>query len=406
MKSTMASRQSLKMLAAGTVLLLFLGIVYIWSVFVIPVSNHLQCDINKVKLTSSFMMSFFVIGLICGGKWLLRIGAQKTTLLGGLIMAAGMLGAAYVPKGMVALMYVTYGMAGGFGAGASYGTAISSVQKWFPQKRGIATGICVCAYGFSAVIFTPLAELLINSYGVRLTFIILSCVYFSMILVLFSFITQPGESKGLQKDEKLPVQKQYSTKEILKTKEYYLIALSFMFGTAAYFILNPSFKTMAEERGLHAAMGTALVMITGVANALGRLCIPFLSEKIGRIKGVFLTITVTALCVLLLCFAESLAFMAVVALVVFCFGGIMGTYPVITSDFFGVKNVGSNYGAVNIGYALSSLLFPITLGLVNNTILKFAILAAVEFTGAVFIMLLQKSSRARLSLSRQDFSPG
>lgn len=380
------NRQGLKVLAAGSVLQLFLGIIYVWSVFVAPVSEQLRWSVDNVKLTSSFMLSFFVIGILAGGRLLPKLGAQKIVLGGGLMLAAGTAAAAAVPAQAPWLIYVTYGVVGGLGVGAAYNAIISCAQKWFPQNRGFATGVSVCAFGFSTVIFAPLVEWLVAVFGLQAAFLILAGAFLLVVLALFRFIrlpeegNVPGQQGAVQAE-----QKQYTLKQALATKEFYLLTFSLMLGTAAFFILNPSFKTLAAERGLAGGGATALVMITGVANALGRLAVPLLSDKIGRSRGALLTLGVTALGALALCFVQSYAFMAVVALIAFCYGGYSGIYPILTADYFGIQNVGSNYGAVMVGFALSALLFPMGIGLIGSMTAKFVVLASLAALGAVMM---------------------
>jgi OFA family oxalate/formate antiporter-like MFS transporter len=166
-----------------------------------------------------------------------------------------------------------------------------------------------------------------------------------------------------------------------------------MLGTAAYFILNPSFKSEAVERGLPATIGTVVVMLTGIANALGRLGVPLLSEKIGRERTALTIILVTALCALSLCFVQGYLFMVIIALIAFCYGGYSGIYPVLTADYFGIKNVGSNYGAVMVGFALSALTFPMIIKLIDDVTLKFIVLASLAAVGVLLTVFLLASKK-------------
>ena len=391
MGSITENKQGFKVLIAGCALQLFFGIVYAWSVFVKPVSEQLNWDIDKVKLTSSFMLCFYALGILIGGKLQESLGTQKTVLSGGLLTAAGFLVTAFIPAEKAWLIYISYGIAGGFGVGAGYITIVTSGQKWFPKNRGFATGVIVCAFGLSTVMFAPLVEWLVYSFGLRITFLTLSASFFAITLALFRFIRQPDAETASATFE--AAQKQYTLKEVLVTKEFYFIALSLMLVTTAYFTLNPSFKTLASERGLNDVMGTALVMITGVANAFGRLGLPLLSDKTGRVGVSILICIVTALCAILLCFAQSAAFIASVALVAFCYGGTAGIYSVMNSDYFGIKNVGANHGAVMVGFAISALFSPMLIGLLSNDTHKFALLAVLAFLGAVLLTLLMKSKR-------------
>lgn len=381
-------------LVTGSILQLFLGIIYVWSVFVTPVSERFSWGIENVKLTSSFMLCCFVLGILIGGKLQVKTGTSKIVLAGGLLLSAGMLATSFIPSGAAYLIYITYGIVGGFGVGMAYNAIISCAQKWFPKKRGLATGISVCAFGFSTVLFAPLIEALIKAYEVINTFRILAAAFFVVVVALFYFIKLPDDSgqAASPASELLMKKKQYTTGQILKTKQFYYITLSLMLGTAAYFILNPSFKTFAEERNL-ADVGTLIVMVTGVANALGRLLVPLLSDKIGRERAALSILLATMVSTLVLCYAGGIPFMAAIAVIAFCYGGYSGIYPLITADYFGIKNVGSNYGAVMVGFALSALFFPMLVGLVGNMTAKFFVLTVLAAAGALMVILLMLSNK-------------
>jgi len=385
-----SNKQGIKVLLAGSLLQLFLGIIYVWSVFAAPVSAQLSWNIESVKLTSSFMLSFFVVGILVSGKLQTKVPTQYLALTGGLMLAAGTFATAFVPASAPWLIYMTYGVIGGFGVGAAYSAVLATAQQWFPKKRGFATGVSVCAFGFATVIFAPLVELLVGRFGLKSTFLILSGAFLAMVLATFRFIKLPQAAAAAagKAAAALPEQKQYTLKQALATKEFYFITASLMLGTAAYFVLNPSFKTMAADRRLDGALATALVMVTGVANALGRLVLPLLSDKIGHTRAAFAALAATAVCALLLCFAQSFAFMAVVAVIAFCFGGYSGIYPVITAGYFGAKNMGANYGAVMVGFALSALLLPMGIGLLPSVMTKFIVLGTMAAFGAALAALL------------------
>jgi len=396
MSAIMQNKQGIRVLAAGSALQLFLGIVYVWSVFVAPVSEAYQWEISSVKLMSSFMLGFFVVGILTGGRLLPRMGSQKIVLFGGLMIVAGMFASAFLPSRIAPVMYLTYGIVGGFGVGNAYNAIITAAQKWFPNNRGFATGVSVFAFGLSTAIFAPLVEICIGQFGVRNTFMILAGIFLVAVLPLFSFIRLPDEtgSAGAMSAALLS-KKQYTTHEALKTKEFYLITFSLMLATAAFFILNPSFKSLAAERNLAASVGTILVMLTGIANALGRLGVPLMSDKIGREKAAVVITLTTAACALVLIFAQGFLFIAAIAIIAFCYGGYSGMYPVLTADYFGIKNVGGNYGAVMIGFAVSALTFPAILGMITGDTARFIVLGIMAATASLLVALLSLSKKKK-----------
>jgi OFA family oxalate/formate antiporter-like MFS transporter len=388
-------KRGIVVLVTGAILQLFFGIIYVWSVFVLPVSEHFAWSAEDVKLTSSFMLCCFVLGILLGGKLQAKIGTAKVVFIGGLTMAAGMLLTSFLPLSAPWLIYVCYGILGGLGVGMAYNAIITCAQRWFPHKRGLATGVSVCTFGFSTVVFAPLVEALVGAVGLNNTFRILAAAFFVATVALFRFSALPQVDATRTAAASSGGGRQVTTSEALRTKEFYYIALSLMLGIAAYFILNPSFKTMAVERGLDAAVGTAIVMVTGVANALGRLAIPVLSDKIGREGGALVILLLTAVCAVALAFAQGFLFMAAVAVIAFCYGGYSGVYPLIVGDTFGMDNVGSNYGMVMLGFAASALFMPMIIGAISSDMARFIVLAALAAVGFVMVILLKQANKTR-----------
>jgi len=386
--SVQKNYRGVRVLITGSIMQLFLGILYVWSVFVRPVSAVYNWQIDSVKLTSSFMLCFFVIGILAGGKLHLKIGSDKVVLIGGLLLSLGMLITSMLPNEIAWLMYLTYGIIGGYGVGSAYNAIICAAQKWFPHKRGLATGIVVCAFGLSTVIFAPLIKTLIDNYELRNTFMILAAAFFAATLILFRFIRLPDDNTpAAAPPAALLAKRQYVVSETIKTKEFYYLALSLAVATAPFFILNPSFITYAAQRNAE-SFGLIIVMMTGVANACGRLVVPILSDKIGRENAAITVLAVTSICALVLSFAQSGLFIASVLATAFCFGGLPGLYSVFASDYFGIKNAGANYGAIMMGFALSALTFPMFIGLIQNDMMKFITLSAMAAVGVILIILL------------------
>jgi OFA family oxalate/formate antiporter-like MFS transporter len=389
MNTIKQNKQGLKALVAGVVLLLFLGIIYVWSVFKAPVSAYYGWLPADVGLVASFMLCFFAVGILIGGRAQAKIGVQLTTLIGGLMVAAGMLLSAFIPaagKSNVFLIYLLYGIIGGFGVGAAYNAVISNAQKWFPQNRGFATGVSVCAFGLSTVIFAPFITMLNSKLEVNITLLILSAIFAVATLLTFKFIKSPEQTSNAS----VPVLKgkQYTTGEMIKNPRFYLITFSLMFGLSVFFVVNPDLKDLAINRNA-ASFATILVMVMGIANALGRLCVPLMSDKIGRENSDIIILAATSLSAFCLCFAGGVSLIIIISVISFCFGGFAGLYPVLTADNFGLKNIGSNYGAVMIGFMVSALLFPFLIKNIEEQSMKFIVLGIIAAVGMVLVIILK-----------------
>lgn len=386
-------------LVAGMLIQLCAGIIYMWSVFRAPVAQHLGWAAQSASLTSSIMLATFVVGIVIGGRIQDKIGPTKVTLAGSIIFSLGMVLTSLVTPAAPWLVYVTYGVIGGFGVGAVYTTTVSLVQKWFPDKRGLATGMMVSSFGFSLVIFAPAASaLLASSLGVPGTFLAIGLLFLVVCSLCSLLIKNPPEDYAVAgKAAAASGQQHYTTGQMLKTKQFYLIAVSMMCLLSAYFILNPLFKDLGQLRGLSEGMATLGVMITGIASASGRLLFSWASDAIGR-KGAILAVIVITLCAVLgLIVARGVMFLVCIAAIACAFGGSAGVYPAITADHFGTRHMGLNYGCVMVGFGLSALLFPLlsnALVVDNNYTWSFVVSGAACVVAIVLLLLLKKPHQA------------
>lgn len=367
-----------------------------WSVFRGPVSAHLNWDAGSASLTSSIMLAMFVLGIILGGYAQDKIGPKKVTLAGSIMIGSGMACTGLITGNTPWLVYITYGVIGGLGVGTVYMSTIAAVQKWFPDKRGFASGMIVSAFGFSLVVFAPLAKSMLSGMGVPNTFIIFGISFFVVCGFCALFIQNPPE--GYMPDGYKPAQtantkRQYSPKEIIKTKQFYLLAGGLLFTLPAYFILNPVFLSLGADRGLTEELALIGVSMTGISSAAGRLIVSWASDKTGR-KPAMVAIAVIILCAsLTMIVGQGILFLACIVLISFGFGGAASVYSAMTAESFGTKYGGMNFGLVMIGFGVSALVSQniskeLTAG--GNYTSSF-VLAAVTCAVAIVLVLLMKN---------------
>lgn len=398
---TKASRERYRILIAGVIIQFCAGIIYMWSVFKQPVADHLDWDPASSALTSSFMLVAFVAGILIGGRIMDLIGPKKTCIAGSIMMSLGILASSFVTSSDPYLIYLTYGIIGGFGVGTVYTCTVSPIQKWFFDKRGFATGIMVGAFGFSLVLFAPLANYLLSNVGVPSTFQIFGLAFLIICTACAFFITSPPDDYVPKPGSaSMNTEKQYTPKEMLRTKAFYLITLSLFFVIPAYFILNPLFMSLGMDRGLSESLAVMGVMITGICSASGRLAITWMSDHIGRTVALLMIIGLTLLGVILVIFAQNIMFIICLAIIAFAFGGAAGIYATVTSDHFGTKNMGSNYGFVMIGFGASALIFPFLSNAISGDgdyTMAFIVCAVTCIASLACVLLLRMGSKKNVS---------
>lgn len=383
-------------LTAGMVVQFCAGIIYMWSVFRVPVASHLNWDTGSASLTSSIMLAMFVLGIILGGRAQDKIGPKKVTLTGSVMIGVGMACTALITSRAPWLVYVTYGIISGLGVGTVYTSTIAAVQKWFPDKRGFASGMIVSAFGFSLVVFAPLAKAMLAGLGVPATFLIFGASFLVVCGICSFFIQNPPEGylpKGYTPSQVVSTKRQYAPSEIIKTKQFYLLAGGLLFTLPAYFILNPVFLSLGADRGLSDELAVLGVALTGISSALGRLTVSWISDKIGR-KAAMVSIAVIVLIAsLVMIVGEGVLFLICIMLISFGFGGAASAYSVMTAESFGTKYGGMNFGLVMAGFGVSALVFPI----ISNKLTTGGsytgsfVLAAVTCVIAIILVLLMKN---------------
>ena len=365
MQTKIAVKNKYVILIMGMLMQLCAGIIYMWSVFKGPVSEHLEWDSAKAGITSSIMLAAFVLGIVIGGRLQDKFSPSPVAFAGSIILGIGMILSGFVPQSVPWLIYIFYGVIGGFGVGCVYTTTVSIVQKWFPDRRGFATGMMVGAFGFSLVLFAPVTKLLLASWGVPATFIFFGILFLVLCSICALFLSNPEVKQ--QAGAAASMQKQYTTAEMLKTKEFYLLTLSMFFLLPAYFILNPLFISLGVERGLTENMAAFGVMLTGIASASGRLLTSWFSDFVGRKAGIVVITLITITAALVMIFANGILFLICIAAIAFSFGGSASVYAATAADLFGTKHMGLNYGCVMTGFGLSALIFPIVSNALAST---------------------------------------
>src|SRR3984885_3915882 len=177
---------------AGVLLQMALGAVYAWSVFRTPLAKQFNWTISQVTLT--FTIAIMVLGFASffGGLWLKRVGPRVVAMTGGVLYGGGLFLASFSDRG-VWWLYLTYGVIGGIGLGFAYIVPISVMVKWFPDRRGLMTGIAVGGFGAGALVTAPLATRLIQAVGVLSTFAYLGIAFLLVTITCGYFMQNPPQ---------------------------------------------------------------------------------------------------------------------------------------------------------------------------------------------------------------------
>ena len=277
-------------IGACLVTMFCIGIFYLWSVFQQPVIDHYGGSSSAVTMVSSAIIFCYVLGTLVGGSILDRTSPAFVTVIGGVLLSAGLYMTSLLGPAIPWLIYITYGLCAGFGVGFAYGGALNCIQKWFPHKRGFATGISVCAFGLATVVLGPLIEVFIAKLGVPGAFRAMAFSFPLVVIVMGLLIKNPTQEYlcSLDNPAACVVQRQYRPSEALRSLEFWSLALSLLFLPAAYMMIIPRIKTLGLLRGLTDNMATIAVSLTGVASAASRLIAGYVTDKIGGARTIWI----------------------------------------------------------------------------------------------------------------------
>jgi OFA family oxalate/formate antiporter-like MFS transporter len=359
---------------AGVFLQVALGAVYAWSVFRTPLAKQFGWSISEVTLT--FTISIFVLGIAAffGGLWLNRKGPRIVATTGGLLYGAGVFLASFSDHKLWWL-YLTYGVIGGIGLGFSYIVPVAVLVKWFPDRRGLITGIAVGGFGAGALVTAPVATALIQRVGVLPTFAYLGISFLIVTVVAGLFMQNPPENwrplgwtpSALQVSQRAA--HDHTLSEALRTWQWWALWLILFLNTSAGISVISQEAPMFQELAIvSAAAAAGMVGIASIGNALGRVFWAWVSDSITR-RATFVVMFV--LQILLFWIFPSLASAAVLTFVAFivlmCYGGGFGTMPAFAADYFGSKNVGSIYGLMLTAWGFASAFGPLLIAHMRQT---------------------------------------
>jgi MFS transporter, OFA family, oxalate/formate antiporter len=358
---------------AGVFFQIALGAVYAWSVFRVPLAKQFGWSISEITLT--FTISIFVLGFAAffGGLWLNRKGPRIVALTGGALYGLGVFLASFTHS--LSWLYLSYGVIGGIGLGLGYIVPVAVLVKWFPDRRGLITGIAVGGFGAGALITAPVATRLIQSVGVLSTFAYLGVAYLIVTIISGAFMQNPPD--GWKPEGWSPTASQASQRaghdfvlsEALKTWQWYALWLLLFLNTCAGIsVISQEAPIFQELTGATAIVAANMVGLASIGNAVGRVFWAWVSDLITR-RATFAVMFI--LQVLLFWFLPSITTVTLMTIVTFvvlmCYGGGFGTMPAFAADYFGPKNVGPIYGLMLTAWSFASAVGPLFIARMRET---------------------------------------
>jgi OFA family oxalate/formate antiporter-like MFS transporter len=392
--------------AAGFLMQMALGAVYAWSVFRTPLTDRFHWSIAQVTLT--FTISIFMLGVAAffGGLWLNHSGPRVVALTAGLLYGLGVFLASYSSLGLWWL-YLSYGLIGGVGLGFGYIVPVAVLLKWFPDRRGLITGIAVCGFGAGALVTAPLATRLIQSVGVLHTFAYLGVAYFLVVIATGSFMRNPPagwtppdwKPSATQAKERAAVD--YTLGGALRTWQWWALwVLLFLNVSAGISLISqeaPIFRELARVSVIDAGI---MVGIVSIGNAVGRIFWAATSDILTR-RWTFAVMFVVQVGLFWAMpgLTQATVLTVVSFAVLMCYGGGFGTMPAFAADYFGARNVGPIYGLMLTAWGCASAFGPMMIAHLRQTSGSYAtglrVIACIMAVSVLLPVIVKPPSRAQ-----------
>ncbi len=391
---------------AGVIIQIALGAVYAWSVFRIPLTKAFGWTISQVTL--AFTIAILTLGFasFAGGLWMRRSGPRAVAIAAGIFYGVGIFLASF-SGGHLYWLYFSYGLLGGIGLGLGYIVPVATLVKWFPDRRGMITGIAVAGFGAGALITAPIASRLIISVGVLRTFAILGIVYFFAVTIPALFMKDPPPNYRPEgwtpsaSQQKQRSAKTYTLPQAMRTWQWYgLWALLFLNTSAGISIISQAAAMTQEITRVTAAVAAGLVGIISIANGSGRFLWAWFSDLVGRRAVFFSMFVIQAILFSLLPRIQSFAaFSAVCFVILLCYGGGFGTMPAFAADYFGAENVGSIYGLMLTAWGFAGVFGPMLIASIRQSTGRYSnalyVISAVMLCSAVIPLVVRPPSVRR-----------
>jgi MFS transporter, OFA family, oxalate/formate antiporter len=398
----------------GAILIqLCLGAIYAWSVFT---PKLVEAGWTKAETQAVFAagLALFAIVMVIAGRLLPKWGPRKLAFSGGIVLGLGYLLAGLFGGTNFWSIFFFIGIIGGSGIGLAYVVPIAVGMRWFPDKKGLITGLAVAGFGFGAMLWVKLAGAwgtLIADLGLSTTFTIYGVVFFVTVMIGGIWMVFPPEGWKPEgwtppeesKDSEIVKVADLVSSQMLKTPQYYMILLTFAFGASAGLMSIGLMKLFPMQAltasGLSPAVasgiaGTAMAVFFSLANGFGRIAWGAMSDKLGRRNSIIIMMATQGVAVILfqwMAGTPALLYLGA-TLIGFNFGGNFALFPTITADTFGAKFIGQNYGWVFLAYGIGGIFGPILggkLGDMGNFPLAFTICGILCLVAAGIISMVK-----------------
>jgi OFA family oxalate/formate antiporter-like MFS transporter len=393
----------------GMIINLCLGSIYSWSVFVGPLTTYFTKDLgqtvsaSEILLPFSVFLAFFALGMPLTGKYIEKYGPRNITIVGGVLTGLGWLLSSFA--GSVQWLYLFYGVIAGAGVGIAYGAPVAVAARWFPDKRGLAVGLTLLGFGFSAFLTANIAGYLITASGVMNTFRIFG-ISFVILIVLLSlplkFPAAGWKPAGWTPPAPLPGQGpacEFRREQMLKTSAFYGLWLCYFIGCLAGLMAIGISKPVGTEIGIETGLATMLVGFFAIFNGGGRPVFGSLTDKLTPRNTAILSFVLIAFASLLIWQIPSVpVYILAFAILWGCLGGWLAIAPTTCGSYFGTCDYPRCYGVLFLAYGAGGIAGPQLAGFIKTSTGSyfgiFPIVLILAIVGLILAFVMLKPPKA------------
>ena len=363
MKQQFAAKHPWTILAAGAAIQVLTGLPAAWGVFQQPVMEEYGLSEQGAGYAFGILIAAFGVGCVLGGFLQDRHGPRCAGLWGTALLCGGFFAAGLLPPGSAEAFFLAFSIPAGLGTAFLYPSIQSCAQKWYADRKGLATGVIGGAVGLSGAFLTVFVRTAVRGFwvvqGIRGAFWALGAVTLPVCLVGSLLLQDPPQTEQTQKPQENGKNTiDLAPQQMLRTKQYWLCAGAVCFSTPAVLLFSPIILKLGMERGLEEQAALWSVVLGSVGSAAGRLLMPLLSDRIGRRPTDMLLFAVSAGLSAGFAFAQGWGVVACYAGLTFCYSALAAVLPALSTDLFGFPHAGVNYGFLALGQSVGSLAFP------------------------------------------------
>lgn len=387
----------------GTVIVqMGLGTIYTWSLFNQPLVDKFGWELSATAVTFSITSFALAFATLFAGRLQDKWGLRSLIAAAGILLGVGLILSSQVSS--LWMLYVVAGAVVGFANGTAYITSLSNLIKWFPERKGLISGISVGAFGTGSLVFKYVNAGLISAFGVSTAFLLWGAIVLIMV-VGGSFFLKEAKAAANTATKAGTQQKDYTVKEMLKTKQAYLLFVIFFTACMSGLYLVGIVKDIGVSLAdLDVATAANAVALVAIFNTSGRIILGALSDKVGRMQVISGTLLVTAVAVTVLSFVplNYPIFFVCVAAIAFCFGGNITVFPAVVADFFGLKNQSKNYGVIYQGFGIGALAGSIVAAILGGFQATFTVIAVLCIISLIIAVTIKPPGEAKKSKEQTE----